>query len=124
MAELWPLTIERLLFVLSITIPFDIRDMTQDTREGIFTIPHKIGIKGTRIMSILISVLFAILISVRWILNELETSMFIALIGSFVFTIVVISKIGEKSPYRYYGIYLEGMSLVQSLLVILALYFF
>lgn len=44
--------LERALFVLVITLPFDIRDIKLDQEEGIATIPSKIGIIKTKILGL------------------------------------------------------------------------
>ena len=41
--------IERMLFTFALTIPFDIRDITVDAPQNIRTIPHMLGIKGSKL---------------------------------------------------------------------------
>ena len=52
---LWPVFFERLLIVLILTIPFEIRDMDQDDRT-LGTLPQRLGIKGVKILGTLLGV--------------------------------------------------------------------
>jgi len=52
--------IQRFLFVLFITIPFDIRDLDYDTSK-LRTLPQQLGIKKTKIASTLLIILFVLL---------------------------------------------------------------
>ncbi len=54
-SETIPITlifIERFLFIIAITIPFDIRDMDVDTETGLQTLPHILGITRSKILAI------------------------------------------------------------------------
>jgi 4-hydroxybenzoate polyprenyltransferase len=42
-SESWWLALERGIFILAITIPFDIRDLKNDAKKGVSTIPSTIG---------------------------------------------------------------------------------
>jgi 4-hydroxybenzoate polyprenyltransferase len=46
--------IERFLFVIAITIPFDIRDIEVDTATGLRTLPHQLGVPGSKILALLL----------------------------------------------------------------------
>src|SRR5258708_21742157 len=51
--------IERFLFVYSITIPFEIRDMKQELRYGVRTIPVIHGIKTSKRLGYVLLLLFS-----------------------------------------------------------------
>lgn len=44
----WLLTLERMIFIMAITIPFEIRDIEVDRSVGLTTLPEKFGQKGTK----------------------------------------------------------------------------
>jgi len=50
------------LFVLAITLPFDLRDFTRDKSQNVKTIPHVLGKKGSKLMAI-IALLISLIIS-------------------------------------------------------------
>ena len=109
--------IERFLFVFSITIPFDIRDMKADRKAGLKTIPLLIGEKRSINMSVTALVLFFTIAVCHYaVTNQLLVASAFAV--SFLTTIVFISshKI-RKMPLYYYGI-LDGTMLLQGVLVI------
>jgi 4-hydroxybenzoate polyprenyltransferase len=43
------MTLERMLFIIALTIPFEIRDIQVDRSVGLMTLPEKFGQKGTTI---------------------------------------------------------------------------
>lgn len=46
----WAFVLEKFLFILSITIPFDIRDFHLDLSQNIKTIPNTFGVSGSKII--------------------------------------------------------------------------
>ena len=53
--------LERFLFVFAITIPFDIRDMEIDIKEGLKTIPVIMGKKKAMMIANILLVLFTMI---------------------------------------------------------------
>jgi len=53
--------LERFLFVIAITIPFDIRDMEVDAGTGLRTLPHLLGVPRSKILAILLLFFSAII---------------------------------------------------------------
>lgn len=52
--------IRRMLFVLAITIPFEIRDLNLD-QPGLFTIPQQLGVRGAKLLGYCFLLLFWLL---------------------------------------------------------------
>lgn len=46
--------IERFLFIVAITIPFDIRDMDVDSGTGLRTLPHVLGVTRSKLLAIVL----------------------------------------------------------------------
>ena len=63
--KVWWVTAERLLFLLAITLPFDLRDLHHDRRAGLVTLPWIVGVDLTRWLSILVLMGFVLLVMVR-----------------------------------------------------------
>lgn len=54
MSELLPLFSERLLLILALAIPFDIRDIKEDIKEGVATLPAILGVKNAKLIALLV----------------------------------------------------------------------
>jgi len=46
--------LERFLFIMAITIPFDIRDVEVDSGTGLSTLPHILGVTRSKILAIIL----------------------------------------------------------------------
>lgn len=110
---------ERFLFILAITIPFDIRDIRFDEMEiPISTLPMKIGINRTKILSLAILGAFAIAAFSHYVLmSEGEAVNFVMLLFSALGAAYLVLRIGQDTRELYYLLYLDGMMLVQYALV-------
>ena len=51
------------LFIMAITLPFDIRDFNRDNKESLITIPQLIGVKTTKVLAISSLIGFAIIMT-------------------------------------------------------------
>lgn len=67
-AKSWWLAVERGIFILAITIPFDIRDLVNDAKKGVRTIPSSIGWFRSVLLAEVLLVLF--LFAVWWRLGQ------------------------------------------------------
>ncbi len=107
---------ERFLFMLALSIIYNLRDMTSDTKLGISTIPHKIGVGRTKQLTILILGINAFLIYIHHysllISVALNTTLFITTI------IVLLAK--EGGHQLYYSLAVDATMILQSVLVIYA----
>lgn len=112
---------ERFLFVFAITIPFDIRDMLADGKEGLKTIPLLIGKKNALLLANMVLLLFMILCLFHYAntpLWWLNGAFIISAITTFIF--INSKKLQVKHLYHY-GI-LDGTMLLQGALALLFFY--
>ena len=110
--------LERFFFVFAITIPFDVRDMKEDKRAGIKTIPTLLNEKTSYILSCLALLIFVIISFIHyqtWSARSFILPVGISAITTFVFLTV---KRIRNLPYYYYGI-LDGTMLLQGLLFLI-----
>ncbi len=112
----FPLFLQRFLFMLSICIVYNLRDVDADRNHGIVTIASLAGEKYTRIISILCLVLFTFSILFY---NSNDYVKF-ALLLSAVITAIIISKAKINGSVIYYRYAVDGCMTLQSLFVILA----
>lgn len=101
----WWLATERAIFILAITIPFDIRDLVNDAKKGIRTIPSTIGWKRSIMLA---EVLLAIFIFLVWLRIGTQSQMFI---GYAICTIITMVAVAFANPNRndmYCSFWIEG----------------
>lgn len=110
---------ERFFFILAITIPFDIRDMSTDKESQLRTIPLKYGkeaawkiAKTALVLFFLISLTHCTLMSHWYLLVAFSISFFST-------WPLLNNKKVQQSPYYHYG-YLDGTIIFQSFLILLS----
>ncbi len=99
------------LFILAITLPFDIRDYYGDKKRSLLTVPGVIGIKNTRKVAVALLLLYAI--GIGFIYQHWAASFFIALTGG-----ALIAFSSEKRPDWYYTGGVDSLLLLQYLLML------
>ena len=110
---------ERFIFIMAITIPFDIRDMKADASEDMVTVPLYIGFKRARQLSLALVVLFGTICIYGGMIQMHSWLQVFALILSSGAALFLLSAVDEKRKGLYYTLGIEGLSLVQSILVAL-----
>lgn len=120
--EITPLIIflvQQFCFITALTIPFDIRDLNSDG-ERLRTLPMVLGEAKAMKLSIAFCAIAAVLAFVNFLaFGEYSIPMIIAYLISLIITLLLLKKGNWKSPI-FYTIYLDGMILLQGVLVILA----
>ncbi len=111
------LFIKRFLFITAITIPFDIRDIYNDYKNDVKTLPLLIGKKASYLFC-LILIFICILLFIAYDYSQ-DSGVFYGLILTLLISAVLIfnSRI-HKNEY-YYLIILDGMLILQYFLVLL-----
>lgn len=116
-AHVWMVLFERALFVFAITIPFDIRDMIEDERQGLKTIPLFIGERQSRMISVLMLVVFIIVTAIHYA-HTSQVFLAVALSISALTTMWLITQERIRQlPMYHYGI-LDGTMLLQGVIVL------
>lgn len=95
MLNLWCL---QFLFILVITLPFDINDITVDEKEGVKTIPIALGIgKTKRLLSILTYTYIGFLLLWFWNFQEINIVSLIFLAGIIILMLALLYKTQNRS---------------------------
>lgn len=113
----WWLAVERGIFILAITIPFDIRDLTNDAKKGIRTIPSTIGVFRSVLLAETLLGLFLFL--VWWRTGAAQTTFF----GYLIPTVLTALGVSYATPQRndmYCSFWIEGTMILLSVSVLLA----
>ncbi|MEO6455892.1 MAG: UbiA family prenyltransferase [Ginsengibacter sp.] len=110
--------IRRFIFLFALCLVFDIRDIEIDTKENIRTIPIIIGIKKTHILDYILLCVFILLTIIQY-LQTPGIGHLNAMIVSAAATFFMIEYIKKNKSDIAYLACIDGMMLLQALLVII-----
>jgi 4-hydroxybenzoate polyprenyltransferase len=105
------------LFIAAITVPFDIRDLFQDKRFDLKTIPVLIGERKAYIVCQIL--LFAYLTLLVLFTKNLDTNFFALMLSILVTGWLILKAEWERDEY-YYFLYLDGTMIIQFMFLLLA----
>jgi hypothetical protein len=112
--------LERFLFVLAITIPFDIRDLKFDRIE-MSTIPQYFGVKRAKNFGIVCLVAAEIILAYRtFISEEINLICSLAIYITYEVSILLVYLSKSKMSERYVTLGVEGMSILMGILFLLS----
>lgn len=110
--------LERFLFILAITLPFDVRDLAYDPPDQ-RTIPQIIGVKRSAWLALLFNTLFmATVLFNGWNSGYGEQAV-MALLVSGTFNIAALAFAFRVRKETYYSLILDGLTWLQPVLVFL-----
>ncbi len=115
-ASEWLLFTERTLFVLAITIPFDIRDLPYDDPSK-RTFPQVIGVRSAKVLSIFLLILFLASSALRLLASENGLSLMLGYTTTAALAAYLIGRTGPGKAPLLYGGYLDGTMLFMFLAV-------
>lgn len=115
-APSWVMALERSIFILAITIPFDIRDLANDAKKGVRTIPSVIGWFRSVLLAEVLLLLFLFLI---WWRIGTDQPLFWAYLVSTLITMFGVSFAHPKRHDMYCSFWIEGTMILQFLLILL-----
>ncbi|GEO06224.1 hypothetical protein AAE02nite_38880 [Adhaeribacter aerolatus] len=110
--EAWLFFLRRFLFILAITIIFDIRDVDRDRATGTVTLPGTIGIKKAKYIAWISLAFFALLVSLIPLQNYRA-----ALLLSAGITAYVVWQTHSTNNEYFFSVIADGMMVLQFLLV-------
>ncbi len=114
---------ERYVFIFAITIPFDIRDMEQDKRYNLKTIPIVYGVNKSYKISNAALVIFILICLIHYISND-ELFILLAMIVSGISTLAILNSKTLRTHFYYHYGWLDGTMLAQGMLICLSYYIF
>ena len=112
---------ERFLFVFAITIPFDIRDMKADARQGLKTIPLLIGKSAALIIANIVLLLFLVLFIQHYKKTALAWLIYSLALSAATTFIFINNRKLQVNYFYHYGI-LDGTLLLQGVFVLALFY--
>ncbi|MES2874479.1 MAG: UbiA family prenyltransferase [Bacteroidota bacterium] len=111
---------KRFLFIAAITVPFDIRDLFQDKRNELKTIPVILGEKKALLVCQGLLLIYLILLL---LFTKSVDGNFLGLMLTIILTGWLIFKSKWQRNEYYYFFYLDGTMIVQFLMLLLCSYF-
>lgn len=115
--DVWITFMQRFLFIVLITIPFDIRDLKIDNKS-LKTLPQMVGVKKAKIIGVLLGVLFVFLEFFKQPIDEKQ--LITILIASIISILFLINSTKKQSKY-YSAFWVESLPIFWFLLMILGL---
>lgn len=115
----WLIMVERMLFIFLIALCFDARDIGFDTRDGLKTIPIRCGMVFTKKLYQVITGMFLLVSIVDYIVLGSNYGIGIGMIISGGVSLMVVSKTHAVKSDYYYIFLVDGMMVLQFLLVAL-----
>lgn len=107
--------IQRFLFVLVLMLPFEIRDLIYDSLK-LATIPQKIGIKKTKMIGVLLLMLFVLL---DYFKDELSERVLLSTITISVITLVFLLFSNKNQSKYYSAFWVESLPIVWLIILLL-----
>jgi len=104
--------VQRFVFVIAITLPFEIRDLAIDEQE-LGTIAQRIGVKSTKLYGVFLLMVFLLLEFFKDFIPE-QNLIILPLIFIYSLLLVVLSK--KKQPKYYASFFVEGIPILWLLL--------
>lgn len=102
--EYWSIALAFYLYVLAVTIPFDIRDLKYDNKNQ-RTFPQVIGVQASKFLSIILLIAFYLIL--LWRISDFDPH-FIVLIATLL-TIVLIAMMNERRSDFYCAGIIDGV---------------
>ncbi len=113
----WILFGEKALFIFAITIPFDMRDLHIDQISQVDTLPMKLGWNRSKILAQSCLVTSIVLIWTNGLYVSLNLN--IALTLAYLISIGYIQMINRSREDLYYSFGMDGLMILQALLVVI-----
>ncbi len=109
--------VSQLLFLLAVTIPFDIRDLKYDSLF-LKTIPQIIGAKNARSLCLLLLALSSLLAILYLYFLGMNKGI-IAVICTWLFSWITLFRVKENAKPTFYTINVDGLLLIQGIMVLI-----
>lgn len=110
---------ERLLFLLAITIPFDIRDLLLDQQMPVKTFPAFLGNKGSKSLALIALMASFVIVFLQVYMGYYSGQVWVGMLPSYLLAGGLIAYSHANRPDGYYTFFLDGTILLQALGVFL-----
>ena len=112
---------ENLLFMFVLAVPFDIRDLEYDKRNGLHTVPVLLGIKGAVKLGIALLACFVVVVFIHLKYAGLGLNEALVLLVSAIEAACFIPLSKPEKPNLFFPLAIESSMIIQWALIIVAL---
>ncbi len=106
--DAWIMTIQRFLLVMLLMLPFEIRDLKYDSLK-LATVPQKIGVKNTKVMGVLVGIVFFVL---EFLKDELSLKLIALTLAIALITLLFIVFATKKRSDYYSSFWVESVPIL------------
>lgn len=106
--DVWVTAIQRFVLVMMLMLPFEIRDLQYDDLK-LATIPQRIGVKNTKIMGVLLGIVFLFL---EFVKEELTVKLILLTLTIMVVTLFFIVFANTKRSNYYSSFWVESIPIL------------
>ncbi len=111
--------LSRFCFMMAICLPFDLRDIEIDQSQAIKTIPHFIGEKRTKTLSIIFILIYGLLNFLLYRFFNFDFNTFLCLESTFAISLsLLLFSNSKRSEYYFVGT-IDGLMILEGLLLFL-----
>ncbi|MFN8288231.1 MAG: UbiA family prenyltransferase [Chitinophagales bacterium] len=114
------LLLRRFLFVMALTMAFEIKDIAADRAYGIKTLPMQLGVTGTKRLAQGVLLLLLVVNFMQYYLSEVSFGNIMAVNVSVLLSIACIQPLTEQTGDVWYYFVLDGMMFIQFVFVFIA----
>jgi len=118
--DVWITILQRFVFVIVLMFPFEIRDLRYDSLK-LATIPQKIGVKRTKVIGILLMLVFFLL---EYFKDEINAGNILIHLLVFLITVLFLVFTNEKRSKYYSSFWVESIPVFWLLLIMFSQFFF
>ena len=111
-AGIFPMFVERSLFLLAITIPFDIRDLGPDRKKGLLTFPLLLGIRYSKRVALAIIIIAIAFSFFTYTLGFYSWEVLASLISTYGVTISMINITNLNRGLLFYALGVDGVMIL------------
>ena len=114
----WWLMGEGFLFILAITIPFDIRDLQYDAHSQ-KTIPQLFGRRGALYLAALFLLISSFCAFILWSSETIEFPVLLAFLGGNSYALALVVSTNSERKELFYSAYLDGSIIIKALAILI-----
>ncbi|MBF25763.1 MAG: hypothetical protein CMP49_04520 [Flavobacteriales bacterium] len=108
--------IQRLLFIIAISIPFDIRDTQIDKIQ---TFPNTFGVKASKIFAFSCLFLLDVLVVIDFITNSITLDYFLAVLLTVELSALIIYFSTANRSFNFYGILVDSLPIILYIFIVI-----
>ncbi len=113
---------EKFLFILAVTIPFDIRDMEYDEEINVKTLPHKFGMRGSKYLASTLLIVALLLSLFSMLLFPTQLSYVIGSFTMYGMAFILILLCNSQRPDWYFSGFMDGVIGLRAIICLIFYY--